>query len=195
MSLGMWQLSTTQQATRLVHASLVVSTYRQWRDGDWCSCMAMQDGEDLFDGSHVAGPSRGNIEGSGLSGAGIGTILQVGRSCSACEIASVPARIMMKGCADMLTPGGLHAAPVCEHRRAQCPLCLISACGICRICVRRTWKTLGVLERNETQLVIGLMLGCKNWQLVPSRGRRRGRSDAIQICYSPLMAMVHLEPL
>ena len=37
----------------------------------------MQDGEDIFDGSHIAGPSRGRIEGSGIGGAGIGTILQV----------------------------------------------------------------------------------------------------------------------
>ncbi|CAK0738830.1 hypothetical protein CVIRNUC_001099 [Coccomyxa viridis] len=40
------------------------------------AAVAPQDGEDLFDGSHVAGPSRGRIEGSGLGGAGIGTILQ-----------------------------------------------------------------------------------------------------------------------
>ena len=37
----------------------------------------MQDGDDIFDGSHIAGPSRGRIEGSGIGGAGIGTILQV----------------------------------------------------------------------------------------------------------------------
>ena len=40
----------------------------------------MQDGEDIFDGSHIAGPSRGRIEGSGIGGAGIGTILQVSSS-------------------------------------------------------------------------------------------------------------------
>ena len=50
----------------------------------------MQDGEDLFDGSHVAGPSRGRIEGSGLGGAGIGTILQVGRRHSAYDFPDVP---------------------------------------------------------------------------------------------------------
>ena len=50
----------------------------------------MQDGEDLFDGSHIAGPSRGRIEGSGLGGAGIGTILQVGRRHSAYDFPDVP---------------------------------------------------------------------------------------------------------
>jgi hypothetical protein len=36
-----------------------------------------QDAEDLFDGSGVAGASHGRIEGSGATGLGIGTILQV----------------------------------------------------------------------------------------------------------------------
>ncbi|CAL5223847.1 g6430 [Coccomyxa viridis] len=40
------------------------------------AAVAPQDGEDIFDGSHIAGPSRGRIEGSGIGGAGIGTILQ-----------------------------------------------------------------------------------------------------------------------
>ena len=34
------------------------------------------DSEQLLDGSHVAGASRGNIEGSGLGGLGGGTLLQ-----------------------------------------------------------------------------------------------------------------------
>ena len=38
-----------------------------------------QDSEELLDGSHVVGASRGNIEGSGVGGAGIGTLLQVSR--------------------------------------------------------------------------------------------------------------------
>ena len=50
----------------------------------------MQDGEDLFDGSHIAGPSRGRIEGSGIGGAGIGTILQVSLSSTA-VICMIPA--------------------------------------------------------------------------------------------------------
>ncbi len=37
-----------------------------------------QDSEELLDGSHVVGASRGNIEGSGVGGVGIGTLLQVG---------------------------------------------------------------------------------------------------------------------
>ncbi len=36
----------------------------------------MQDVEDIFDGSHVLGASRGDIVGSGIGGLGIGTILQ-----------------------------------------------------------------------------------------------------------------------
>ena len=44
----------------------------------------LQDGEDIFDGSHIAGPSKGRIEGSGIGGAGIGTILQV--SSCLCEV-------------------------------------------------------------------------------------------------------------
>ena len=39
---------------------------------------AAQDAEDLFDGSGIAGASHGRIEGSGATGLGIGTILQVG---------------------------------------------------------------------------------------------------------------------
>jgi hypothetical protein len=39
-----------------------------------------QDGRDILDGSAVAGASRGNIEGGGLGGAGIGTLLQVRKS-------------------------------------------------------------------------------------------------------------------
>ena len=41
-----------------------------------------QDAEDLFDGSGVAGASHGRIEGSGVGGLGIGTILQA-RACTA----------------------------------------------------------------------------------------------------------------
>ncbi len=40
----------------------------------------VQDGRDILDGSAVAGASRGNIEGGGLGGAGVGTILQVRKS-------------------------------------------------------------------------------------------------------------------
>ncbi len=36
----------------------------------------VQDAEDIFDGSHVPGASRGDIVGSGIGGLGIGTILQ-----------------------------------------------------------------------------------------------------------------------
>lgn len=35
-----------------------------------------QDAEDIFDGSHVLGASRGDIVGSGIGGLGVGTILQ-----------------------------------------------------------------------------------------------------------------------
>eukprot|EP00884_Botryococcus_braunii_P013836 jgi/Botrbrau1/22453/Bobra.0091s0055.1 len=38
--------------------------------------VAPQDGRDILDGSHVGGASRGNIEGGGLGGAGVGTLLQ-----------------------------------------------------------------------------------------------------------------------
>ena len=43
-------------------------------------CAPLQDAEDIFDGSHVAGASRGRIEGGGVAGPGIGTILQVALS-------------------------------------------------------------------------------------------------------------------
>ena len=43
-----------------------------------CTPQEWQDSEELLDGSHVVGASRGNIEGSGVGGVGIGTLLQVG---------------------------------------------------------------------------------------------------------------------
>lgn len=67
------QTSSHDSTSLVVHASPSSAQYagvnRQYRH--------LQDGEDLFDGSHIVGPSRGRIEGSGIGGAGIGTILQV----------------------------------------------------------------------------------------------------------------------
>ena len=42
----------------------------------WLFCHVVQDTLDILDGSKVSGASHGNIEGSGVGGLGIGTLLQ-----------------------------------------------------------------------------------------------------------------------
>ena len=91
----------------------------------------------------------------------------------------------------MAAPAGLQITSVHENCCVQFRSCLTIACDICRICGRRIWKTLGVLERSVTQQEIGLMPGCKSWPRVPLRGRK-GRSKAI-CCCTPVVEWLALK--
>jgi hypothetical protein len=84
-------------------------------DGASCLAQEWQDSEELLDGSHVVGASRGNIEGSGVGGAGIGTLLQV----------TQPIELSLWGCSQSVSAhgAGMNCHPVGWRRGLQTHVC------------------------------------------------------------------------